>query len=240
MPSRVQFVFDPTFREAWDNAPHAVLGYELKPFSSWHRLCLEMVGSPVLTGEPIQILELYAAVRICSSEYGYMPNFAAPKTWFARLRLRYRLSRYTLAEEVKRFGEYMADFDSGPRFWSGDDASEGAAPKCSEMDRVLDTVSHVIRETGWSEATAWNLPIGKLNWYSAAFLKHAGVDVPFWTPQDDAAYKRHIKRQREKAAEKAKAEGITFDQALEAVKKEDREALQKMKLVANMSAAKRH
>ena len=239
MPSRVQFVFDPTFREAWENVPHAVFGQRLKPYSSWHRLCLEMIGSPVLTGEPVQLLEIYAAVRICTSEYGYIPDFGAPKTWFSRLLLRYRLSRYRLSDEVNRFGEYMADFDAGPRFWSGDETTEGGQPKCSEMDRLLETVSHVIRETGWSEATVWNLAIGKLNWYSAAFVKHSGVDVPFWTPQDEEAFKRHVKRQREKAAERAKAEGISFEAALEAVKAEDRAAIKQAKLVANMSAGRR-
>jgi hypothetical protein len=239
VPSRIQFVFDPTFREAWENVPHAVFGQPLKPYSSWHRLCLEMIGSPVLTGEPIQLLELYAAVRICTSEYGYIPSFGAPKTWLARLLLRYRLSMYSLAVEAKRFGEYIADFDAGPKFWSGDGETAGGRPKCSEMDQVLETVSHVIRETGWDEATVWNLALGKLNWYSAAFVKHSGVDVPFWTPQDEEAYKRHVDRQKTEAKAKAKADGITFEEALKAVKEKDRDALRQAKLVANMTAGKR-
>ena len=53
--------------------------------------------------------------------------------------------------------------------------------------------------------TVWNMPIGQLRWYSAAFLKISGTDVPFWTPQDEEQYKRHLANREQMLAERTGA-----------------------------------
>lgn len=242
MPSQVQYVFDPAFREAWENVPHRVYGFGLKPFSAWHRLCLEMIASPALTGEAITVLELYAAAKVCSSSYGYVPDLSAPKGWLRRMGLRYRLRRHGVQAELAKFRAYLEDFDASPKFWPTEDSGPNVPQKCAEMDRILELVSHVIKETGWSEATVWNLAIGKLNWYSAAFVKLSGTDVPFWTPQDEEAYKRHVAERDAKlkaeAEAKAAADGISFEKAHEAVKTEYWEKVRLAKLQAKLQATR--
>lgn len=217
MPSKTHFVFDPAFLEAFENTAHCVYGLRLKPYSAWHRLCLESIDSPVLAGDPLTPLELYAAARVCSSSFGLVPDYGAPKNWWQRFKLRVALRRHGIAKEVNSFNEYLRDYESGPQYWP-DEGSEGAVPsKCAEMDQVLELVAHVIRETGWDAATVWNLPIGQTRWYSAAFLKLSGVDVPFWTPQDAEQYKKHVaKREADLAAaakDCAEKEGITQEEA---------------------------
>lgn len=203
MPSKTHFVFDPAFEEAFSNTEHNVYGLALRPYSAWHRLCLEMMDSPVLTGDPTTPLELYAAARVCSSSFGPLPNLAAPKTWWQRVKRKLHFRRYAYAAQGEKFQAYLTDFESGPQYWP-DEGGEGRAPKCAEMDSVLELVAHVIRESGWAAETVWNLPIGQARWYSAAFLKLTGVDVPFWTPQDDAAHKAHLAKREAKLAAQAR------------------------------------
>lgn len=239
MPSRVQFLFDPAFREAFENVGHRVYGYRLKPYSLWHRFCLEMLNSPVITGEPTSGLELYAAARVCCSQFGELPDLAPAKGLIRRLRLSARLRQYGLQAEAKKFQAYLEDFESGPKLWPDEGGSR--SPKCSEMDQGLELAAHVIRETGWTQETVWNMPIGQLRWYSAAFLKISGTDVPFWTPQDEEQYKRHLAQREkmlaERSAEMAKAEGIDPQEARRRVEEAYWEDHKKAKKQAELRSA---
>lgn len=215
-PTQIAFVFDPAFREAFENVQHRLFGLELKPYSLWHRLCLEMMNSPVLTGAPVSAMDLYAVARVCQSSFGPIPSFRGAAGWFGRLLLRFRFRRYSLPQELGRLQEYIGDFESGPLFWP-DEGGSVKTPKCAEMDQLLELAAHVIRETGWSQETIWNMPIGQVRWYSAAFLKLEGRDVPFWTPQDEASHKAHVEKREKKLAGRAqdlaKAEGIPLVEA---------------------------
>jgi hypothetical protein len=199
-----------------------------------------MIASPALTGEAISVMELYAAVLVCSSQYGYTPNLRPPKGW-RRWKLRYTLRRYSFEAEAKKFFAYLADFDSGPKFWPDENAGNPEGPqKCADIDQVLESTSHVIKETGWSEDVVWNLALGKLRWYSSTFVKLSGQDVPFWTPQDEEAYKRHVAQREAKlqksAEEMATKEGVPFEEALKKVKTEYWDGVKKAKMMAKLQA----
>ena len=197
-----------------------------------------MIDSPALTGDDITPQELYAAARVCSSSFGPIPNLKGPKTWLQRFLLRVRFRRYGFAAQGEKFQSYLIDFEAGPQYWPDEGADKSTPQKCAEMDSVLELVSHVIRETGWPAETVWNLPIGQARWYSAAFLKLSGVDVPFWTPHDDAAYKAHLAKREAKLAgqarECAEKENIPLAEARAKVEKAywSDVSLQKAKLKA--------
>lgn len=221
----VRFQFDPHFREAFENVPHTVLGKRLEPYSIWHRYCLEMLDSPVLTGDPIDKIHLLGAVIVCRSRFdgtGYVPTFPKARGLLRRMWIGLRLGRYNLRKEVEKFSDYLLDFHSPPKLWPDEDAPQNVT--FSEIDPLLDLVAHLVSK-GIAPADAWNMPLGMANWYSVVFLKldgRQGVDV--WTPHDQVAYEKHVQEREKKLTAQtqalADAEGIPLAQARERVEKE--------------------
>jgi hypothetical protein len=171
-------VLDESFAEAWVNSTHRVLGLKLRPFSLWHRFQLEILDSPVLNGKPIEPIALERAVQACRLRYPQLvdPNL---RLWS----MRWRLAGRDFSREIQKFGAYMSDYFSIPKF----------VPPLKKK-HVPDTINHpppenmsifsaVSTMTGWDEAKIWNMPIGQAYWYAAGHWYQSGQELDFLTPE---------------------------------------------------------
>lgn len=170
-------MLDEGFAEAWVNSTHRVLGLKLRPFALWHRFQLELLDSPVLSGKAIQPLDLERAVQACRLVY--------PNTITAELNLwsfRWRLAGRKFDRECQKFGQYLSDHFSIPKFLPPTKKfhqKEVLHPPPENM-RIFSAVSTM---TGWSEEKIWMLPIGKAYWYAAGHWYQSGQELDFLTPE---------------------------------------------------------
>ncbi|MDR1279868.1 MAG: hypothetical protein LBK99_03485 [Opitutaceae bacterium] len=210
-------VHDERFTEAFANTDHTVYGKRLAPFCLWHQLNLELVNSPLITGDAVTPIDLWAAVKICTAPFspgGIVPRLNPVRGWRKLVEI-WRFSRYDFRKEFSRFEDYLADFQSPPKLWPNH--HKGGGQSARDMDEILEAAAHVIHETGWSEETVWMMPIGKLHWYSTAFLKFKGADIMIWTPLDEEAFQEHKKKREARIAARAamleKEEGLSPEAA---------------------------
>lgn len=171
-------MLDEVFSEAWINSTHRVLGLKLRPFSLWHRFNLALIESPILSGKILNPLDLERACRICQLKY---PESVSIKiNWWS---FRWRLAGRDFIAEQYKFGAYLSDFYSIPKFIPPtrkkhlpDDVSH---PPPEDI-RIFSAVSTM---TGWSEEKIWNLPIGQAYWYAAGHWYQSGRELDFLTPE---------------------------------------------------------
>lgn len=204
----VHFLFDERFVEAFAHTRHRVLGFRLRPFSLWHEFNLQLIDSPFLTGEPIHLKDLIAAVRICRSQYrsgGCTPGLGIPRDLRRRLKWWLRLWRCNLRMEVARFENYLRDYASPPKLWPNQhlDAKGGEGDR--DFDELLEAVGLIWKETGCGEEYGWNMPKGAVHWYVSMFLKFAGEDVQIWTPIHDVLKKKNDEKRERLIAERTEA-----------------------------------
>jgi hypothetical protein len=213
------FAFDERFVEAFAHDEHVVLGFKLRPYSLWHELNLQLIDSPVLTGEPISLMDLINAVSICRSSYvsgAPIPQIGLPRRGWRRWLWTWRISRHAkIRPEVHLFERYLVDYGSGPKFWPNQHKGGGGDDR--DFDEILEQAALVWRETGCGEAYAWNMPIGSVRWYSALFAKMAGGDVQIWTPLHEEMKKKNDEKREAtiaaEAADIAAKESIPLEEA---------------------------
>ena len=215
MSEGLRFVHDAGFLEAFSNGTHTVLGKRLAPFCLWHQLNLEKAQAKVLTGEALTPLDLWIAVRICTTPW--TPQFPAPDLRPPGLyRFIFTVGRYKFAREVAEFEAYLLDYVSGPKFWPNQHEShEGDGDR--DIDDNLELALHLVKDGGFSWRDAWTMPLGVARWNSAGLAKLAGHKVDIWTPQHEALFEQHKKKREAEidahGREIAEKEGIPFEQA---------------------------
>jgi hypothetical protein len=193
------FVVDTRFAEAFLNQQHTVLGKPLLPYCCWHKFQLEVINSPVLLGEPVNLINLEHAVAICRSVYPQMASFAAGNTRWQRFKWFWKMRRYQFGREVQKFSTYLDDYASGPKLWE----QKGSGNKEPDVDDNLEAVAFFYKQTGCSESDAWMMPLGKLRWYNTMFSRLEGAQVDFWTPDDEVAFQAHVKKREAGIASQA-------------------------------------
>jgi hypothetical protein len=201
MPTR--FIFDERFVEALAHAEHRIMGERLAPFSAWHELNLQLIDSPLLTGEPCSWGDLVAAVRVCVTRYrsGCPTPDLAPRG-LAKWRWKWRMARGDLRRELAAFGRYLDDYYSPPKFWKNDhlrkEGELAAAERDREFDEILEGVCFLWHQTGAPLELIWNMPVGEARWYGAQIGKWVSQsqDRWIWTPTDEKAFGEH-KRKKE-------------------------------------------
>ena len=195
----------PKFAESFINRTngHRVLGRKLLPLSNWHSMLLRFYQSPVvLASRPAGILDLERAVRICRCKYPNRPTFRfttlmSGVSWF--------LFRRSIVGQCQGFSDYVEDYLSPPTFWQ----EEGGAPRTmrGQMPPELATVSKLM-EMGVSEKDAWDMPVGKAMWYSAAHIANNGTPLDFDEPLSKEMEDRLRKRmEKDRAKEKKQGAG---------------------------------
>lgn len=218
-PANGDFVHDDRFLEAFLNRPHRVLGRNLRPFSLWHNLLLESIQSPFLTGRGVTAVQLWQAVRVCSSRWtgeGYRPNLNPP----TRLRWLWEVGRYGLRRECEAFADYLRDFDSSPKFMQSE---ENKVSNERDIDDNLELACH-LESQGYTPADVWNMPLGMAKWRSAVAVKCKGGDIHILTPLHEAHMEK-LKQLREasiatRAQEIAATTGVSPEQAYQQARDE--------------------
>lgn len=171
-------MLDEGFAEAWVNSTHRVLGLDLLPFSLWHRFQLQVLDSPTISDKPVNPIDLERAVQACRLVY--------PDCVSANINMwgfRWRLAGRPIDRELQKFGAYLSDYFSIPKF----------VPPVRKK-HLPDTVNHpppeemrifssVATMTGWSDEKIWMLPIGQAYWYAAGHWYQSGQELDFLTPE---------------------------------------------------------
>lgn len=157
-----------SFYEAFINCRHRVLGRNLKPFSLRHCLYLEAIGSPymdAINGKSAEITrrDLEIAVTVCSAEgdisealrrIGHIGNLAMKLHPFKRA--------------STRFLSYLSDYIALPELWEN-----GGEPVNAPW--ILSRVVLLMSKTSLGRNEIWDMPIGEVFWYCAAFGEQEGA-----------------------------------------------------------------
>lgn len=213
MPQK--FVHDDRFVEAFANTSHVVLGCALDPYCLWHQFNLEVAQSNILLGESLTPLDLWVAVRVCTTPWtpGHkVPDLRAP----SKLRFIWDVGRFNFPREVAKFQSYYNDYVQGPKFWPNQHEERVGVPD-RDFDENLELALHCVQAGHMSWRDVWTLPIGMLRWSSVGFSKLAGNKIDIWTPEHEEMFVEH-KRQREakidaRGKEIAAEKGIPYAEA---------------------------
>lgn len=189
-----QFIHDDRFVESFANQDHTVLGKRLDPFCLWHLFNLEVAQSKVLLGEPLTPLDLWLAVRVCTTPWTashFVPDLRAP----GKFRFIWEVGRFNFQAEVAKFQNYYDDFTPGPKYWPNNHLrdEEGAAPQ-RDIDENLELALYVMREGRFTWREVWTMPLGMLRWNSAGLAKIAGAKLDIWTPEHEEMFVAHKAR----------------------------------------------
>jgi tellurite resistance protein len=224
-----------------------VLGMRLRPFSYWHKVQLEYVQSKVLLGgaglwdlwvaakicgteyplnarfrktySNLWMLWWHACYgwrnvqREAEKLTAHIADFASPpKLWGGG-----GGSKERLAEALDRLGSATGQPEMLQR--AERLRYEAAMDKNGnrDLDDSIEQVAIYMKLAGRSAEESWNMPMGALLWYNAAFLKMEGSEVPIWTPMDDARFEQHKRQRHEKVvkiAEELRAETPALDASL--------------------------
>lgn len=189
---KAQFLHDENYAEAVANTAHQVYGTALRPYCLWHRLNLELAQSPILLGQAVTPLDLWRAVRICSTCWtpeGRAPNLRPPTP----LRFAWLSWRYRFADQVAAFQAYLSDYSRGPQLWPS--VAKGST-KERDIDETLETVCYLLARSNLTLPEIWTMPVGMLSWYTLGIQRAHGAELPVWTPEHQAAFEKH-KAERE-------------------------------------------
>ena len=160
---------DSKFAESLICRRYRVLDKPLKPFSLWHYAALNAVGNSWAFGEynpfqgPEEIFsELYQAVCICSK--GFDPELQALETEVDDRHKQHRLGQLAveLPDHINLFQTYLRDHCAGPEFWE----KEGSKGVDTGMP-VIGQLIGLLLQCGFSEKEAWELPMGRAQFYAA-------------------------------------------------------------------------
>ncbi|NDD54503.1 hypothetical protein EBZ39_11620 [bacterium] len=185
---------DLKFAESVLNLNHRVLGKRLKPFSLWHALLLEAIGSPIWLGKgTLTLPDLHAAVAICSNEW---PVFNLRAGFFTVLR-NSCISPSRLQIEGKKLVAYFNDYNAVPMLWTEEKKDSKDRPKCP-LPLSLDLVAWLVRH-GFGEARSWNMPIGLAHWYYIACARQRGGEIDLVSPEEQAVIEQ-VKARKNAAA----------------------------------------
>jgi len=176
------------FFEAFAHTNHRVMGRRLRKFTLYHRFWLEAMESPLVMGGSISILDLELASRVCACKYGTVERaieggaggWRSWKGWWFALR-----SVFVNHErEANNWEEYLKDHVCGPNTHNAPmETKDGTTYE--DFPSIMDQVCAVIRGTGWTPDTVWNLGPGEAEWYMTGVYRLRGVDMKVKSEQDE-------------------------------------------------------
>lgn len=153
-------------------------GYRLYPWCLKHRLWLEALEHPILTGKPCSPADLLFFAKVCA-EAGDPTRVTLWDRW-----QRYRLMRKEtyIREAAAAYGHLQLDV--WPQFWEKKD-KEGAGGRNRGMPWVLSVVTNLTK-AGYSLEEALNLPECQAIWLSTGASIQAGGELDILTSEDEA------------------------------------------------------
>lgn len=170
-------MIDSLLAEAFINSKYRVLGRKLRPYCLWHEFLLLASENPLFckSEEPLNVLHLEAALRICQCRFGEVP--AAIK-WPVLVSM--KAAFLGLDKNLEVFRTYVADYNSGPQIWQNQ--SEGQTSLKNGPPGTIYTAISCM-SLGISESRAWEMPIGMALWYSSTRQFDKSGDMDFVTEE---------------------------------------------------------
>jgi hypothetical protein len=169
---------DAQFAEAWLNVEHKVFGLKLRPFSLWHKFLLEVTESPLVTKSDAKATDLYAACKLLTLKF---PDNDVALTRFDWVRMFFRVRKNSAEIEGGKLSSYINDYFTSPEYWESEGKS-GSSNKGQPPEQLSAIIPLLMM--GFSEAEAWNMPIGKALWYGATYASWQGADLDFITAEE--------------------------------------------------------
>ncbi len=131
--------------------------------------------SPFLSGKEPSFEDLIIALRVCST-----------KSWvnLSKISLidKIKISRikYDLVYQInafKDFQTYFSESASAPKLWSSSSDGNISVTNNEKIPNTIVMVILMMAKLGFTEDEAWNMPLGKVAWYSTAFSFIEGGDI---------------------------------------------------------------
>lgn len=167
------------------NAPHAICGVDLRPFSIWHFWLLEFVRSPYVgacSADEGRAGDLALALQICSRPASSplletMPDFSVDPAFIAHI------EQAGILESSLAFQNYLRDYVALPRCWETGEGRPVKSPFCLYMVAVL------MRSGRMSHDAAWAVPFGYARHLVLALAEAGGNEITLITANEEAALK---------------------------------------------------
>jgi hypothetical protein len=181
------------YQEAFTLLPtqREVAGFLLKPFSLRHRVLLEAVKSPLVTGSIIVTPDdLLFACKICScDDIRTMPKKPLMREVLQWIRLNFKKGYFQKC--LEEFAAYYKDQKIWPEIYHKQEAK-----KTRGLPWPLAVIS-VLVKNGIEYETAWTMPESEAIWMQTAFLVTSGADIDFVTEEDKKAREALIHLQKQ-------------------------------------------
>lgn len=168
--------------EDFIHGEHRLLGKRLRPYCLWHRLLLEALEHPIITGAPLEPGHLVTAVGVLRTRFGHSDT---RKPWIGPWRA-YRLATGGFEKEMEKLRAYLSDFFRKPEyaFVAQPTPKGGTTPqKITPPPETFRVAADVIGWSHWPEAYVWEMPIGAALWYQASALQQRGITLDFLDDQ---------------------------------------------------------
>lgn len=153
-------------------------GYLAYPWCLKHRLWLEALEHPIMTGKPCSPADLLFFAKVCA-EAGNPTAVTLRDRWQA-IRLHNPL---TFTEELLEAHKHVAT-DTWPKFWEKKD-KEGAGGRNRGMPWALSVITNLTK-AGHTLEDALNLPECQAIWLSTGASIQAGGELDILTSEDEA------------------------------------------------------
>lgn len=193
------------FQEAFAHVSHEVMGRRLEAFSLRHRFWLETMGSPLVAGGEVSLIDIELASRVCAIPARELDK-AVPRMlergprWWEKLGFLWKVFRCKADDEYAKFRSYFMDFGCPPSTHARGAVSVGGK-RYEEMPGLLDLVTGLGRCSGWDPEVLWSLSPGAAEWYLIGLFRHRGVDTGLKTEQDEE-FEEGMRREREEKRKK--------------------------------------
>ncbi len=191
-----------------------VLGVRLRKFCRWHLLLLLAVNSPFVRKGAVTLFDLRTAVAICRLRFDdsrlrrpwLVPFVLRMKMWSHGVMeswsdgamqhpntppLHHSTPIPTPAPCFQRVvdafleytGDYLQKLDCSI---IPPELPKGAVPRvpATPPPDIFDAVSDIIGWSHWPEAVAWELPIGREDWYRTSARRAQGMTVDFMDEEE--------------------------------------------------------
>lgn len=189
------------------------MGRVLEKFSLRHRFWLEAMGSPLVKGGEVRMLDIELATRICAMRFEDLDRdlprmIGRGPGLCGKLHYVWKAAWRGAEKEYRDFQNYLIDHGCPPKTWGNgemvmeggeDEEDAGPEPDDGVLPGLLSLVTGVIRGSGWDPNVTWALSPGEAEWYLAGIFTHRGIDVNLKSGADEKM--EEMLRDRKAAAE---------------------------------------
>jgi len=163
-----------------------VLQVQLLPFSLGHLLTLSQINSPFLTGEAFRVLDLFAAVRVCSLTWEECQQFVASTEDYATQFEAWlkKVGSVDFQKKAELFADYLSNGQMVPEFRFTEKEDQASVQLWTPIEQRMRI--RLMRELGLSESEVMNRPL-TLCWWDYMTLKECRGECAILTEDAIAA-----------------------------------------------------